>query len=53
MTFATHPVLQKLFFIPLYIHLFVLGKLTPTLVEGEGGWLKAPIGKTFQLWEQT
>lgn len=41
------------FFIPLYIHPFVLGKLTPTLVEGEGGWLKAPKGKTFQLWKQT
>lgn len=35
------------FFIPLYIHLFVLGKRTPTLAEG--GWLKAHKGKTFQL----
>lgn len=39
------------FFIPLYIHFFVLGKRTPTSVEG--GWLKAHRGKTFQLWEQT
>ena len=37
----------------IYIHLFVLGKLTPTSVEGKGGWLKAPKGKTFQLREQT
>lgn len=51
----THPLSLCLshppFFIPLYIHLFVLGKRTPT--SAEGGWLKAHKGKTFQLWEQT
>lgn len=35
------------FFFLLYIHLFVLGKLTPTSVGGEGGWHKAPRGKAF------
>lgn len=36
-----------LFFIPLYIHLFVLGKLTPTSVEGERGLAQGAQGENI------